>query len=278
MKLFGSSPTGLKMHAFSQSVYLVFSFSFFVQHRPVYWWPLFVLMVTFIYGLQAYFLRGRSDEYTLFPLTGVVIANSVLLNMDSPNFFVYAFSAAVGLACLSIFEVKGRHAFNPSGIGTLAAATLIPNLASTGAWSSYPYLQLLIFSLGVVTVFINKRIFLSFSYFISFAVCSVLVWLVGHALGDSSTRSLSLMFWPSVLTTPGTLIFAFHVISDVRITPQFIRGQIIYGAILGAIDISLRGFTILLSDFIAYAIVQCAYWIWKSWEFKTQLPVQKAHS
>ncbi|MCX5795432.1 MAG: RnfABCDGE type electron transport complex subunit D [Elusimicrobia bacterium] len=272
MKLVSGFTKGLVVHAFSQVTYIIISFSFFVLKRPPYWWLTLVAVNAFYYGLHLHFIRKKTKVYTLWPVVGIGISNSVFINLEGHNLWVYLLAGFIGVTAMTIFsdnrqrhpsDRRGKHAFNPSALGILAVIMLFPSAASTGTWAELPWLQALILLLGTTTVLVNRRWCLSYSYLLGFALCSVPYWALCRFGGLADAHDLSVLFWPSVMTAPSTLIWAFHVISDPVTSPDGKKGQVWFGLATGAVDFVLRGVLhSMQADVIAYIFVQAVYWYW----------------
>jgi hypothetical protein len=257
MKLLAKTDMGTNVHIYSQTVYILASFWLFAQQRPFYQWPAVVLMVAFFYGLEAYFIRKKHAEYAVFPITGLAIANSLFLNLDSTYLWVYLLAGFIGVLSIVSFSSNGRHAFNPSIVGSFAMITFFPQFALHASWAQDYRLMLLILCAGIFTVLMSRRWRITIWYFLGFVFFSLFAYGYRHLFpGGTSDSQLSLLFWPSLLTNPATLIFAFHVISDPQTSPQKLKQQAVFGFAIGALEVVLRGFGILNSDFISYLTIQ----------------------
>lgn len=267
---------GLVLHAFSQTCYIISSFYLFAQKRPVVWWLTLVAVITFYYGVHLYLIRKRTKEWIVWPLVGVGISNSVFINLESNSLWVYLLAGIIGVSAISFFvDNRGRHAFNASAVGGLITIALLPSVATATSWSQPIWFYGLILFLGNATSFVSRRWILSWAYLFGFIFSSVIAHYA-FSLSGESNLGLSVLFWPSVLFTPGTLIWAFHVITDPATSPSSGRGQIIFGLSVGALDFFLRGFMhFLLSDFISYAFVQLIYWYGSS-HFSRTLGAERA--
>ncbi len=250
----------LYVHVASQACYVIASFYLFIVQRPVAWWGALLLLSAGAYYVGWKLSHRGETQPGLISLSSIAIGNSVFLNLDSADLWPYIGAVVIGLtARFALAPPGGRHPYNPSVIGALAMIMMFPAYASYPTWAQVPWLQILILSLGTLTAFLNRRWILSFSYLGGFAVASVACWLATTLLGNPG--GVSALFWPSLLATPASLIFTFHVITDPVTSPGSRRGQLLFGASIGITDAILRVLGhVLVADLISYCAVQLVWW------------------
>lgn len=262
MKLLNSDSSWMPLHVFSQTVYIFLSLKYFANQRDLTSWLLVLLFGVLAYALHAFFVRKLSKEFTLVYWSALAISNSVYLNLDADQPLLYMAAILIGIFGISFFSINGRHAFNPSILGSLTCILLFPSIYTYTSWSQNPGLQLTILILGLFTAYKNNSLRISMGYWFGFILFALIATYFQKNFGGSNERNLTYLFWISTLSNPSNLIFTFHVITDPSTSPKSFYGKLIFGFSIGTLDVLLRAFpNLLISDLISYSLVQGIYWL-----------------
>lgn len=262
--------------------YIVLGFLYFYGHqRPLYFYPMLMLVLYFIYFV---FMRTANEFYdeaeSLLSITPFITAGNLMLNMEAYDFKSYAIAGLLAILSRVFLKTKHGHIFNPGAFGLFAFAMLFPQNghSSLGLWRSDLIFVTTIFVLGHIVVYKARRLSLIYGYMLGFSFLaifsSILVKLTGLHL--NGLQDMPVMFWPTTLVTSTSFIFIFHVISDPRTSPSTVKEQLIYGCLIGVVDYALRVSLILPAEIIAYIFVQASYGIWKVYSNDKVTVLEKA--
>jgi len=169
----------------------------------------------------------------MFPLSGLITSMGTILILDSPLVWPYAFVGVVAMLSKHFLRVRGRHIFNPNNAGLVLAVLYFPGVAtaSGGGWGGYAPLAALMFALGASVAYRAGRLPLALAYWLTFAA-GVLV--------RSAVLGQPPMMVGGPMTGPAFQLFLFYMLTDPMTTPQDLRGQIVFGCLLGTVDTVLR--------------------------------------
>ncbi len=169
----------------------------------------------------------------MVPLSGFVTSMGVLLLCDSPHAWAYAFVAAASILSKHLIRTEGRHVFNPNNFGIVAGLMLFPGGVTVvaGRWGGSAAGIALIAALGVLVAWKAGRLAVAASYVGSFG----LGVLARHAVTGARLLTLA-----SPMTGAGFQLFTFFMVTDPRTTPPARRAQLVFGAVVGALDAALR--------------------------------------
>ncbi|HVS63092.1 MAG TPA: DUF2330 domain-containing protein [Thermoanaerobaculia bacterium] len=143
---------------------------------------------------------------------------SIILRASSP--WVYALAGAAAIGGKALLRARGKHLFNPAALG-IGVAVLATGHAwiSPGQWGSGPILLFLFACAGGMVVHRALRSDVTWAFLGSYAAISLVraAWLGDpwsvplHALGNGAF-----------------LLFAFHMISDPKTTPDARSARVLY--------------------------------------------------
>jgi hypothetical protein len=166
------------------------------------------------------------------PWSPLITGLSLCLLLRANSLWAPAFAAAAGIASKFTLRLGGKHLFNPSDLGLVAALALTGDAwAVPGQWGSGALLAFGLGGLGLMTVGKVGRFDITASF------------LAAH-LGLLALRAARLGYEPAVLlhqALDGSLIlFAFFMISDPRATPDARPGRVLFAALVALVGHLLR--------------------------------------
>ncbi|MFZ1785617.1 MAG: RnfABCDGE type electron transport complex subunit D [Ferruginibacter sp.] len=148
---------------------------------------------------------------------------------------VAVFASAFTIASKYIFRINGKHIFNPSALGIVAAIWLTGDAwVSPGQWGSNAVILFAVLSLGFIITTRIQKLDVSLAFLGVFAglvfirQIIYLGWPIDHFIQSVSTGSL--------------LIFSFFMITDPKTIPNHTVVRIIWSAAIAAIAFYLTAF------------------------------------
>ena len=152
--------------------------------------------------------------------------------------WVAVFAAAISILSKFIFRINGKHIFNPSALG-IVAAIFISGKAwlSPGQWGSGIVLLFAVGCVGFIVVSKVQKLEVTFSYLLPFATLVFirqiiyLGWPLDHFIQSVSTGSL--------------LLFSFFMITDPKTIPNNKWARIVW-----CITIAITSFYLTTFKFI----------------------------
>jgi len=196
-------------------------------------------------------------------ITSLAIA---MLLYSNANLWPIALATAIAIASKAIFRVdvngRSRHFLNPSNFGISLVLLLFPwvgitppyqfteNLHGAGDW-------LLPAAIVVTGSFLNSR----FTHRMP---------LIGAWLGAFALQALLRSSWfgtpllPALLPMTGVafVLFTFYMVTDPGTTPSSLRGQLLFGAAVGAAYGLLMACHVVFGMFFALTLVCLCRGVW----------------
>jgi Na+-transporting NADH:ubiquinone oxidoreductase subunit NqrB len=212
-------------------VYGLFGLNFDV--RPSIAATLFVTMIAAQWcGWRVVFSRSTRTDYK----SAIISALSLCLLLRTSSLLVAAVAAALTISSKFIIRVGGKHVFNPTNFGIVAALLLTSSAwVSPGQWGDAAFFAFLVACVGIVVVTRAARADVTITFLFAYATLLVArsLWL-----GEPLTIPLHR------LQNGALLIFAFFMISDPKTTPDARVGRIVFAVIvaLGAYYVHFRLF------------------------------------
>lgn len=165
----------------------------------------------------------------------LISALGLSLLLKTNDIGVAIFASLITIASKYILRIKGKHIFNPSAFG-IVAAVLITNDAwiSPGQWGSNAVILFAFLSLGFIITTRVQKLDVSLAFLGTFAALIFirqiiyLGWPVDHFVQSVSTGSL--------------LIFSFFMITDPKTIPNHTLARIIWSIVIAAISFYLTVF------------------------------------
>lgn len=253
------------LQLFAHATYVILGYFFFLaMKRPLFYYPLLGIFLFFAFILSTKLANALyGDEEDPYSATPLIMAGTLMLNLESINFFGYAVAGLLGVFSRSFLRTKTRHIFNPGFFGAFALCMLFPFLGvpARNFWSPDPRFICTIILLGTLVVYKAKRLPVSYGYVITFALASAAATagLRAFGIGLNGIEFAPTFFWPSTLLAPSSLIFTFHVISDPKTSPSTLKGQIAFGVCIALLDLALKLAVVIPSEMISYMAVQAVW-------------------
>ena len=180
------------------------------------------------------FLFFKERDLKELPLSAIIISISSCILMDANGNWLYMISIAIGIFSKAFLLIDEKHFLNPSNFGTIIVLTLFPFLATNshhivGGDSLIPTLVLML--IGTITTVYAKQWATSLGWFAGF----ILVGFFRSFLQDIHP----LFIWGN-LFSPAFHLYAFHMITDPRTSPEGNKKKFLYGCFLSLIDGGFR--------------------------------------
>lgn len=176
------------------------------------------------------------------PASAYTTGISVGILVRSPMLWPFALCSAVSIMSKYVLRVRGRHLWNPSNFGLCvlffpAAYGLVDVAPLNTQWGNNMWPMLVIWIVGLYTIWKVKRAHITVTYIIAFIALS---FVRGYITGDG--------FWTEVapLTGPMYQLFALFMITDPKTTVSSKRGEVVVTVLIAIVELFLR-----LGEFIA---------------------------
>ncbi len=149
---------------------------------------------------------------------------TLLLRTSSP--WIAATAVFIAIASKYVIRSRGKHIFNPTNIGIVAAILLFDNAwVSSGQWGAATWTVFLLACLGGLVVNRAGRSDISLGVIMCYAAL-----LFGRALWLGDPMSIPI----HQMQNGALLIFAFFMISDPKTTPNSRAGRFTFAALIVA--------------------------------------------
>jgi len=176
--------------------------------------------------LLAQWLLSRLWRLPAFEWRSALISGlSLCLLLRTNEWWAIAVAAVVTIGSKFVFRLKGKHFFNPTNFGIVFMLIFFSKdvWVSSGQWGVAAFAGLLMFGLGSFVAYHSRRS--------DIAVAFLLFWMVvlfgrSWMLGEPMTIP-----WHRI-QNGAILLFAFHMISDPKTTPDSRVGRILFAAIV----------------------------------------------
>jgi len=198
---------------------------------------------------------------------------SLCLLLKTNHWEVCVFAAAVTVLGKYIFRYSGKHIFNPSAIGIVAAVYLTDDAwISPGQWGSNVVLFFGIVCLGLIVVTRVQKLDVSIAFLLTFAALLF-------------ARQILYLGWPmdffiQSISTGSLLLFSFFMISDPKTVPNHPVARIIWAMAIAAVAFYLTTFKFINGAPIwvlvfAQPLVPLLDHLFKAKEFEWKTPSPK---
>ncbi|MCX6317595.1 MAG: DUF2330 domain-containing protein [Bacteroidetes bacterium] len=165
----------------------------------------------------------------------LISAMSLCLLLKVNYWYTSLFAAFATVASKYIFRYKGKHFFNPSAFGIVAALYATGDAwLSPGQWGSNTVILFGAITLGTIVVTRVQKLDVSLAFLFTFVgllwwrQVYVLGWPLDHFMHSVSTGSL--------------LLFTFFMISDPRTAPNHPFARILWAVLIAAVAFYLAAF------------------------------------
>jgi enediyne biosynthesis protein E5 len=169
-------------------------------------------------------------------ILSVLISSFGLSLLLKTNFlWVAVFAAVISILSKYIVRINGKHIFNPSALGIVAAILLTGKAwVSPGQWGSGIVILFAVLCLGFIVVTKVQNLSASLSFLAVFA-------------GLIFIRQIIYLGWPmdhfiQSLSTGSLLLFSFFMITDPKTTPNHNIAKILWCAAIATVAFYLTSF------------------------------------
>ncbi len=158
----------------------------------------------------------------------IITSFGLILLLKTNDFYVAAFASAVAIISKYTTRFRGKHIFNPSALGIVAAIFLTGKAwVSPGQWGSGAVMLFAAVCLGCIIVTRVQKLDVSLAFLGTFAS---LIFI----------RQVIFLGWPldffvQSLSTGSLLLFSFFMITDPKTTPDHSLARIIWSIAIGTV-------------------------------------------
>lgn len=220
---------------------LFLSYGIYFLHWKAEWWLystyFFVSIVTQL--IFEYFSGKKKAAYKnriRFSFPSVLISSFGLsLLLKTNNIEIAALAAFISIASKFLIKINGKHIFNPSALGIVAAILLTGKAwFSPGQWGSSTVILFGVCCLGFIVVTKVQKLDTSIAFLGTFA-------------GLLFIRQIIYLGWPmdffiQSISTGSLLLFSFFMITDPKTIPNHTVARIIWCTAIAAIAFYLSAF------------------------------------
>ena len=189
--------------------------------------------------ISEWFLGKNSIPFLKRYKTGIpsvlISAFGLSLLLKTNDIGVAVFASVIAIVSKYILRINGKHIFNPSALGIVAAILLTGDAwISPGQWGSSTVILFGVLCLGFIVTTRVQKLDVSLSFLGMFAglifirQIIYLGWPMDHFIQSVSTGSL--------------LIFSFFMITDPKTIPNHTVVRIVWSAVIAAVAFYLTAF------------------------------------
>lgn len=184
--------------------------------------------------------RHPASAYT----TGI----SVGILVRSPMLWPFALGSVLSIMSKYVLRVRGRHIWNPSNFGICVLFFLAPFAVAplNTQWGNNMWPMLVIWIIGLITIWRVKRAHITVTYIIAFLV---LAFVRSQITGDSFLSEAA------PITGPMYQLFALFMVTDPKTTVSSKTGEMVVVVIVAIVELFLRLGEVVYAPFYALFIV-----------------------
>lgn len=222
-----------------QSIFLGYGIFFLHwQHEGWLYVTYFITSIVTQFLCELAFGKNEQLFFTAFTkgIPSVLISSFGLSLLLKTNLlWVAVFAAFVSILSKYIIRINGKHIFNPSALGIVAAILLTGKAwVSPGQWGSGIVILFAVLCLGFIVVTKVQNLSASLSF-------------LGVFAGLLFIRQIVYLGWPmdyflQSISTGSLLLFSFFMITDPKTTPNHSIAKIIWCAAIAAVAFYLASF------------------------------------
>jgi enediyne biosynthesis protein E5 len=222
-----------------QSIFL--SYGIYFLHWKAEWWLYSTYFAASIITqlVFEYFLGKKVFTYwkrITFSFPSVLISSFGLsLLLKTNDIKIAALAAFISIASKFIIRIKGKHIFNPSALGIVAAIFLTDGAwFSPGQWGSSTVILFSVCCLGFIVTTRIQKLDTSLAFLCTFA-------------GLLFLRQIIYLGWPmdffvQSVSTGSLLLFSFFMITDPKTIPNHAIARVVWCMAIAAIAFYLTAF------------------------------------
>lgn len=167
--------------------------------------------------------------------SAIISSMGLCLLLKTNDLTVAALAAFISIASKYIIRINGKHIFNPSALGIVAAVVLTGKAwISPGQWGSGAVILFSVLCLGfIITTKVQKL--------------DTSITFLGTFGGLLFIRQVIYLGWPidffvQSISTGSLLLFSFFMITDPKTTPNHATARIIWSMLVAAVAFYLATF------------------------------------
>ena len=184
----------------------------------------------------------------LVPLSALVPSLATFVLVDSPHVWPYAAVGAAATLSKHFLRIDGRHVFNPLNFGLVFGLLFFGGSIAFGParFGDSPWLFLWVATLGVLVAQRSRRLDIALAYTATFLLgAEVRSFLSGGRFLTAASSMTNIVFY----------MYAFHMMTDPKTTPDSRSHRIVFGVLVGLLDAVLRWFGVLNAPLYALFFV-----------------------
>ncbi len=199
--------------------------------------------------VATWWLGRRGVDLRFDPRSPLISALSLTLLLRTTSPWVAAFAALVTIGGKFVIRVRGKHVFNPTNLGLVAALLFTGGAwVSPGQWGSAAVAAFAVACLGFVVVRRAERSDVTWAFLLFYGgVVFGRAWWLGDPLPIPLHH----------LSNGAFLIFAFFMISDPKTTPDSRPGRVLF-ALLVALGAGFVQFHLFRPNGLIWALAAAA--------------------
>lgn len=192
------------------------------------------------------------------PASAYITGISVGILIRSPFVWPYVLASLISIASKYVLRWRGRHLWNPSNFGICIVLFLAPATVSVLSiqWGNNLWSMVVIWALGLVTVWRVGRLHISATYAVSFVV---------FALARSVITGNPFAAILAPITGPMYQLFIFFMLTDPKTTVGSRRGRIVVVVVIAFVEMLLRLAEMVYAPFYALFLVGPVALLIESW-------------
>jgi hypothetical protein len=160
---------------------------------------------------------------------------SLCLLLKTNYWYISLLAAFLTVASKYVFRVKGKHIFNPSAFGIVAALYFTDKAwLSPGQWGSNTVILFAVITLGTIVVTRVQKLDVSLAFLLTFV--GLLYWRQVYVLG------WPLDYFMHSVSTGSLLLFTFFMISDPRTSPNHPVARVLWAVLIAAVAFYFAAF------------------------------------
>ncbi|MGM0507126.1 MAG: hypothetical protein ACQER4_08090 [Bacteroidota bacterium] len=190
------------------------------------------------------FLFGKWRDLSSAYVSGI----SAGILIRSPLYWPFALCAMLSIASKYVFRYKDRHIWNPTNFGVVMILLFASDYAAVLSiqWGSQMWAMLVIWIVGLITVYRANRFHISAVYVLSFFFFG---WIRSGLTGDPFLAEIS------AITGPMYQLFALFMITDPKTTVYSYQGRMWVAFLIAFVEFLFRLFEAVYAPFYALFLV-----------------------
>lgn len=199
-------------------------------------------------------LTGQAPQLASSYISGI----SITILVRSPMLWPYALGGAISVMSKFVLRLRGRHLWNPSNFGICALLFLAPFAVAplSVQWGNNVWPMLVIWGVGLFTVWQAKRAHITVAYVLSFFLFA----LVRSAITGSPYAAEV-----APVTGPMYQLFALFMVTDPKTTVSSKSGAVAVAVLVAFVEMLLRLGEVIYAPFYALFLVGPAALLVEMW-------------